>query len=223
MTNSRLDRRMINAGLFVALLAGCSPLQGGQSSALPIGAPGSLANGIGLSKTHCPQYRTGSGLLSDGDFHEAQNPGASYLTFSKGETLAPFWKVTKLNINLAGTTFWKFDGLCSVDLDGQSAVGGIAHHSFATKKGAAYTLSFLMSGNSYCGSTTKKMKVVAGNKTVLFKWNTSNEHSVQYGVVAKRHLEFTAKASTTALDFDSLDGAGSGCGPVIGALAVTKT
>ncbi len=174
------------------------------------------------SSGRCPQYAKGSGLLSDGDFHQAKNPGAYYLTFSKGQSLAPFWKVTKLNINFVGTMFWNFDGLCSVDLDGQSAVGGIAHHSFATKKGALYTVSFLMSGNSYCGAAVKKMQVVAGNKTVLFKWDTSGGHSIQYGIVAPRHFQFTAGAPATTLVFDSLDQAGSGCGPVIGALGVRK-
>jgi Protein of unknown function (DUF642) len=203
------------------LLAGCA---GSSVGSPPTGLVPSATRGLPLaSSSHCPQYAKGSGLLDDGDFHQAKNPGAYYLTFSKGQSLAPFWKVTKLNINFVGTMFWNFDGLCSVDLDGQSAVGGIAHHGFATKKGGLYTVSFLMSGNSYCGAAVKKMKVVAGNKSMLFKWDTSGGHSIQYGIVAPRHFQFTATASTTTLVFDSLDQAGSGCGPVIGALAVTKS
>jgi Protein of unknown function (DUF642) len=203
------------------LLVGCTSSSIGSSRA---GLVPSTIQGLPLaSSSRCPQYAKGSGLLSDGDFHQAKNPGASYLTFSKGQSLAPSWKVTKLNINFVGTMFWNFDGLCSVDLDGQSAVGGVAHHSFATKKGALYTVSFLMSGNSYCGATVKKMQVVAGNKSVLFKWDTSDGHSIQYGIVAPRHFQFTAAAPATTLVFDSLDQAGSGCGPVIGALAVRKS
>lgn len=205
----------------LVLLAGCVSSPVGSPSAGVV--PSMVARAPLASSAHCPQYRKGSGLLSDGDFHEAKNPGPYYLTFSKGQSLAPFWKVTKLNINLAGTMFWNFDGLCSVDLDGQSAVGAIAHHGFATKKGALYTVSFLMSGNSYCGSAVKKMKVVAGDKSVLYKWDTSGGHSIQYGIVAPRHFQFTATAQTTTLVFDSLDEAGSGCGPVIGAIALTKS
>jgi hypothetical protein len=215
---------MLRFGLLLpalALLAGCA---GSSSGSLQTSLVPSTSRSLPLASSgHCPQYPKGSGLLSDGDFHQAKNPGANYLTFSKGQSLAPWWKVTKLNINFVGTMFWNFDGLCSVDLDGQSAVGGVAHHSFATKKGALYTVSFLMSGNSYCAATVKKMKVVAGNKSILFKWDTTGGHSVQYGKVARRHFQFTAAASTTSLVFDSLDQAGSGCGPVIGALAVTKS
>jgi choice-of-anchor C domain-containing protein len=205
----------------LVLLAGCVGSSVGSS--LAGFEPSTIHNLPLASGTHCPQYAKGSGLLSDGDFHQAKNPGANYLTFSKGQSLAPSWKVTKLNINFVGTMFWSFDGLCSVDLDGQSAVGGIAHHSFVTKKGALYTVSFLMSGNSYCAATVKKMKVVAGNKSVLFKWDTAGGHSVQYGKFAHRHFQFTATAPATTLVFDSLDQAGSGCGPVIGAIAVTKS
>jgi hypothetical protein len=218
---SGLEVSMLRFRLLAALvlLAGCSSSLGSPPNGL---VPSTIRSSPLASSSHCPQYAKGSGLLSDGDFHQAKNPGAYYLTFSKGQSLAPFWKVTKLNINFVGTMFWNFDGLCSVDLDGQSAVGGVAYHSFATKKGAFYTVSFLMSGNSYCAATVKKMKAVAGNKSVLFKWDTAGGHSVQYGVVARRHFEFIAAASTTGLVFDSLDQAGSGCGPVIGAVAVTK-
>ncbi len=162
-------------------------------------------------------------MLRDGDFHEAVDPGGGYLTFSKGQRPAASWKVTLLNINLSGTTFWNFDHLCSVDLDGESAVGGIEHHSFPTHKGATYTVSFLMSGNSYCASTVKKMMVSVGNQTAVFKWNISNGHSVENGVVEPRHLKFTAVSSTSTLKFTSLDRTGSGCGPVIGAIGVTKS
>lgn len=171
---------------------------------------------------HCPKYQTGSGILADGDLHDSVDPGGSYLTFNKGQRLAPDWKVTTLNINVIGTTFWSFDHLCSIDLDGESAVGGIEHHTFATQQGASYTLTFLMSGNSYCGPITKIMKVAVGNKSVLFKWNTSGGNSVQYGKVKGKRLNFNAIGSTSTLKFTSLDTAGSGCGPVIGAIAVTK-
>lgn len=201
-------------------LAGCAGSSvGSQRSGL---VPPAIATAP-LSGSRCPHYAKGSGLLLDGDFHQSKDPGGSYFTFHKGQSLAPDWRVTKLNINLAGTQFWDFDHLCSVDLDGESAVGAIVHRGFATKKGAVYTLSFLMSGNSYCGATVKKMKIVAGNKTIVYKWDTTGGHSVQYGVVAKRQFQFTAASTTTSLNFNSLDAAGSGCGPVIGALAVTKT
>lgn len=211
---------------FGRLLPALLLLTGCMSSSIGPPQTGLVPSTIRLpftSGTHCPQFDKGSGLLSDGDFHDVKNPGAYYRTFSKGQRLAPFWKVTKLNINLVGTMFWNFDSLCSVDLDGQSAVGGIAHPGFTTAKGALYNVAFLMSGNSYCGAVVKKMKVVAGNKSVIFKWNTSHGHNVQYGVVSPRRFQFTASSQSTTLTFDSLDAQGSGCGPVIGAIRVTKS
>lgn len=205
----------------VFFLAGC---MGASMTPSPYGArPSTVVMRPFSGSPHCPQYRKGTGILADGDFHEAPDAGVTYHTFAKGQTLAPNWKVTANTIDLAGTMFWSFAGLCSVDLDGTSAVGGIEHHTFATKKGAAYVLSFLMSGNSYCGANIKKMKVSVGNQSVVFKWNVSNGHSVENGKVAARHLDFKALGSTTALKFTSLDAAGSGCGAVIGAIGVKTT
>lgn len=201
------------------LLAGCvgSPVAPAPNDERPSTA--SLRAFAGPA--HCPRYSKGSGILADGDFRAMADP-ATYLTFSKGQHLAPKWTVTTRTVDLAGTTFWNFDHLCSVDLDGTSAVGAIQHTGIATQKGATYSLTFLMSGNSYCGATIKKMKVIAGNKSVVFKWNDANGNSVEYGKFGRRHMTFTASGQTAALKFISLDAAGSGCGPVIAAVAVTK-
>lgn len=202
------------------LLAGCmgSPVTSSPNGTLPLSVTKQPLSG----SAHCPRYRKGTGILADGDFHEKTDPGGGYSTFSKGQLVAPGWKVTMATVDFAGTTFWSFDGLCSVDLDGTSAVGGIEHHSFSTKKGAAYVLSFLMSGNSYCGANVKKMRVSVGNQNVVFKWNVANGHSAENGKFAHRQVNFTAAGSTSTLKFTSLDEAGSGCGPVIGALSVTQ-
>jgi choice-of-anchor C domain-containing protein len=189
----------------------------------PYGArPSAVAMRPFSGSPHCPKYRKGTGILADGDFHDSADAGGGYFTFNKGQKLAPDWTVTLLDINLVGTTFWNFDHLCSVDLDGESAVGGIAHRPFPTQKGAAYKLTFLLSGNDYCGPNIKKMNVSVGNQSAVFKWNDSNGHSVENGKFAQRYLNFTAVSSTSTLKFTSLDTAGSGCGPVIGAIAVTK-
>lgn len=196
------------------LLAGCM----GSPAITPNGAPAAAS---ASTATHCPSYSRGTGILVDGDFRQEADP-ATYLTFSKGQHFSPKWTVTQRTVDLAGTTFWNFDHLCSVDLDGTSAVGGVQHSGFATQKGATYALTFLLSGNSYCGATIKKMKVIAGNKSVVFKWNDANGNSVEYGKFGRRHMTFTAAGQTSALKFTSLDAAGSGCGPVIGAIAITK-
>jgi Protein of unknown function (DUF642) len=203
----------------LVLLAGCL----GPPATSPSGVLPSMLNvAAHPNSASCPRYRKGSGILADGDFHRAPDPGGGYFTFNKGQKLAPDWKVTQLDVNLSGTTFWNFDHLCSVDLDGESAVGGIEHRPFPTQNGAAYTLTFLLSGNDYCGPTIKKMKVSVGNKSVVFKWNDSNGHSVENGKFAGRRLNFNAVSASTTLKFTSLDTAGSGCGPVIGAIAVAK-
>lgn len=200
----------------LALLAGCTGAPVTTSSGtLPQTAPMS-------GSAHCPRYSKGTGLLADGDFHGSPDPGGGYLTFSKGQLLAPNWRVTKLNIDLIGTTFWNVAHLCSVDLDGESAVGGIEHHGFQTQDNAKYLLSFLMSGNDYCGPTIKKMRVIAGNQNVVFQWNAAHGHSAEKGKFAPRTLKFAAVSKSTVLKFTSLDYAGSGCGPVIAAVAVTR-
>jgi hypothetical protein len=201
----------------LVLLAGCvSPV-----SQLP--SDQSLRPSSFASSAHCPAYRKGSGILIDGDFHLAPDPGANYQTFNQGQHLARSWTVTTLNVNFAGSTFWDFDHLCSVDLDGQTAVGGIEHVKFPTKNGTRYTLTFLMSGNPDCPPTTKALKVSVPGASARYHWNASNGHDVRHGIVALKEVKFTAASSRSKVIFTSLDPTGSGCGPVIGAVGVKKS
>ena len=220
MIDLHLGRYALGVSI-AAILVGCFGSQPG------VGTPGAVTQNAAhrvapqTSYGNCPQYSGGTGILSDGDFSQAANPGNHNITYYKGAVFAPAWKVSKGNIDFNGTTYWDLDGLCSVDLDGFNTVGGIVTNAFSTKKNATYTVSFVMSGNPDGPPTVKKMKVQVGSQFTIFTWDTSNGHDVRHGVFATETWKFTA-SRLTAVKFASQDPPGSGCGAVIGGVSVTK-
>lgn len=208
------------------LLTSC----GGQSQtgtmASPVGA--SLigrARGASGSYGYCPANPSGSGILPDGDFSQGLNDGDHFTEPSKGTVFAPYWEVSKRNIDFNGTTFWDMDGYCSIDLDGNNA-GGIVASAFATKPGSSYTVTFLLSGNGGQGKgnppVVKTMAITAANQFQKFTWDTSNDNDVEHGKFSTESWVFEARHKTTTLKFTSQDPRSSSRGAVIAAILVTK-
>jgi choice-of-anchor C domain-containing protein len=170
----------------------------------------------------CPAYPGGTGLLVDGDFSQATDPGSSLPTFKNGHTFAPDWVVFHKNINLYGSTAWNPQtGFCSVDVDGQKP-GGIEHSAFATTTGATYTVSFLLSGNGACGPTVKQMLIGAAGQSQQFTWDISNSNDAQHNQWAPESWSFQANSSSAVLTFLSQDPKRNACGPVVAAISVTQ-
>jgi uncharacterized protein DUF642 len=209
----------------VAFLVGCGGTTATQSVLSPLGT---LAQHTGaFSPTACPASPTGSGILPDGDFSQAsQPPGYGYFGAPAGTKFAPSWIVTGQTIDFLGlgNPFWAFpNGLCNVDLDGTPGPGGITHSLFETKRGKAYTVSFILSGNGACFPIVKKMVVGIGtSQSRLFTWNVSNHNDAQNGRFAQETWHFEARHRKTLLHFESLDPPGN-CGAVVGGISVTRT
>ncbi len=181
-------------------LAGCAANFG---SGGPV--PGSPAQSLGRVSpaTNCPKVSAGTGLLTDGDFSQAVQP-ASTLGFSKGQSFAPAWHVSKNTIDFVSSTYWNMNGLCSVDVDGGNN-GAVAHKTFATSAGAKYTVTFFLSGNSDGPPTVKTLKVSAAGQSSTFTWDTSGGNDPRHGKFAKKTWSFTASKTKTTLNFTSLD------------------
>lgn len=213
--------RLLALGAAVAFLVGCSGTTVTQSALIPQGALVQRSRPF-TPLADCPAAQGSSGILTDGDFSQAADPGNQNLVVSKGQVFAPSWQVTQHTLDFLGSTYWNMDGLCSVDLDGYLAVGGIGHSGFATTTGAAYTVAFLLSGNPDCSPTVKTMKVVAAGQFTTFTWDVSNGNDVRHGKFATETWGFTAAGPITVLKFASLDPRRSGCGAVVAAISVTK-
>jgi hypothetical protein len=135
------------------------------------------------SSATCPALPGGTGILPDGDFSHAADAGTQSPTWYKGKVFAPGWEVSKGNIDFGGSTDYGagLDGLCSVDLDGYFAVGGIRSSAFHAKGGATFTLSSLMSGNGHCAPTVKHMKLQIDRQFTTYTWDTSSRNDIQDG------------------------------------------
>lgn len=200
--------------IFVVALAGCAANVGPNE---PV-APPALSLGVDPA-TNCPKLSGGTGILTDGDFSQATQPGST-LGFSKGQSFAPGWHVTKNTIDFVSSTYWNMNGLCSVDINGGNN-GAFAHKGLATTAGAKYTVTFFLSGNGDGGPAVKHVKVSAAGQSTTFTWDTSGGNDPRHGKFAKKTWSFTAAKTTTPLNFTSLD-AGSAYGAVIAGVSAKQ-
>jgi hypothetical protein len=107
-----------------------------------------------LPEGNCRGDGGGPGILPDGDFSQAPNPGSEN-GVRKGTVFAPWWVVTgprTIDFYAGSTSHWdQPDGLCSVDLDGSPGPGGIEHEPFRTKPHTAYILTFFIPATARVG------------------------------------------------------------------------
>lgn len=218
MIASRFDCRLLSVcAVFAALLCGC----GTFTATAPVQSFGQgHIRRDGGTYGNCPEVPGGTGILLDGDFSQASNPGAHNITSQKGTFFAPAWKVWRGNIDFNGTTYWEMDGLCSVDLDGDLTVGGIKSSAFKPMPGR-YALSFVMSGNGHCPPLVKNMKIGIDNQVTHFTWNTSGGYDVQDGDYTIEKWQIKLKR-LSALKILSEDPLGSGCGIVIAGISIKR-
>jgi Protein of unknown function (DUF642) len=175
----------------------------------------------------CGSLPSGTGILRDGDFSQAPNPGND-TGVGPGTTFAPHWMSSgPRTIDFYGTgsgvPWSEPEGLCSVDLDGTPGPGSIRHRLFDTQPGVKYILSFLFSGNGACAPATKEMEVRIARLRKRFTWDASGGNSAQNGVWKPETLKFTAAHTRTRLEFSSRDLNAGNCGPAVAGIAVTQS
>lgn len=211
-----------------ALLAAC----GGSPTPLGFEARRPSAS---QASTKCPSKPNGNGILTDGDFSQAPDPG-SWQGIPVGTKFAPDWVVSERTVDFygSGVSWDEPYGLCSVDLDGsgRAGVGAITHAPVMTTVDATYTIGFVMSGNANCarGQGNPRVKrllveAVSRNGTIgkVFAWNTAHDHDAQHGDFARLHWRFTALSDKTSFVFQSLDRPDhSNCGPIVAGMAVKE-
>jgi hypothetical protein len=180
-----------------------------------------------MNQADCPAYSGGTGILADGDFSQAVDPGNNYPDFRKGSLFAPDWSVSKSNINFYGSTSFGYPaGYCAVDLDGSPGAGAIRHNAFATTKGEMYTVTFLFSGDGFgCYGQSpplKTMLVKADAQFQTFTWNTADGNTAQNDDWGQESWSFQARGQSAVMTFRSEDPKASNCGPVVAAISVTQ-
>lgn len=201
-----------------AALSGCS-----GSTTQPV-VPLNLSAIRPATGLNCPAYSGGSGILVDGDFSLASDPGDKYIAYTKGQTFAPEWVMAGAhNLNFVGSTYWNVDSLCSANLDGALGTGAAIHQGFVTVRNTVYTVTFLLSGDGSCAPTTKTVVVKAENQSKTFTWNTASGNDAQDGNYTAETWSFTANALMAHLEFKSLDPKHSQCGAVIAGVGVTAS
>lgn len=209
----------------VTVAAGCSSSMANPGSA-------SYQSVLPASRSYsasCPASPGGTGILHDGDFSQAGQPGPpGNAVYVKGEGFSPSWKVTQNSIDFLSASYWNMDGLCSVDLDGlwmpsfPDPVGAVQSSGVRTKPNHYYTVSFLLSGNGDCAPTVKRFEIWAADQFKNYTWDTSNGNDARHGKYASESWQFVAKGKSTRIRLSSGDPNGSSCGPVVAAISLVK-
>ena len=205
----------------VVLLPACSasPNAGVSATVLP-----QTHRTIANTSSTCPAYFAEHGLVIDGDFRQATDPGDTLVPETHGAAFAPDWVVQRGAIDFAGSKYWNIGGLCSVNLDGHPA-GTIATKPFPTTNGAQYTVTFLISGYGCEGggfrcSDIKYMAVRVGKQHQVFVWEATGTYDVQHGHYLEATWYFTAEKPQSVVELRSLDKNSSRRGCVVAALSV---
>jgi hypothetical protein len=221
MRNLKRATHAITAGALLVLIS----LPNDQVNAAPIRDGFLPPRHVAVQLTqsgNCPALKGGTGMLPDGDFSQALDPGDINLTVSQGTAFAPSWIVALGNVDFNGSTYWDMGGYCSVDLDGFNTVGAVATNSFRTSRGKTYIVSFLMSGNGGAPPTIKTMTLIANRHFTAFTWDTSNNNDVEHGVTQWETWSFRSGGGPVTLEFLSTDPPGSGRGIVVAAVSVVR-
>jgi len=186
----RLGRHALGACAAVGILAGCSGSLG-QTRTIPQ-ATASRVRTASTSED-CPALSGGTGILPDGDFSQATNPGDAGPVYDRAQAFAPDWVVNKGTINFDGTGIWYgvLGDYCSVDLDGNTA-GGIRTKPFRTKPGASYTLSFVLSGVGGTRPTVKKVQISIDDREFnVYSWDCAGGNRCSTRGLCNRDLDIS--------------------------------
>ncbi len=172
-----------------------------------------LASALALSGT-----ALAAASLANGSFEGDVSIGR-FVTLSTGSTAITGWTVDTGSVDWIGTYWVSFDGLRSVDLNGNEP-GSLSQH-LATTPGYDYTVDFRMAGNSTCGTAIKTLDVSAGaDGSGSFSFDTTGMSNSSMGWAAKS-FSFTASTADTLLTLSSTT-AGS-CGPALDLVTLTET
>ena len=159
-------------------------------------------------------------ILLNGSFEQgpAIPGGSSFLTLSGGSTAITGWTVTGSNIDYIGPSWSVSDGIRAVDLDGNSAIGGI-RQSFATTPGLTYFVSFDLSGNPEGAPQVKQVSVSVDGFTQNYSFDTAGQTRA---TLAWQYVNFSflASGASATLSFTSLSPGGNSYGALIDNVSV---
>ncbi|MGA9418435.1 MAG: DUF642 domain-containing protein [Candidatus Cybelea sp.] len=235
MFDFRSGRHALGFCAAVAILAGCGGSQA-QMAAPSVVSPAASHVRTASGSGNCPALPGGTGILTDGDFSQAPDPGSEQ-GLPAGTKFASDWVVSERTIDFYGSDVsWdEPHGLCSVDLDGSGTegVGAIRHGRVRTTVDATYTVGFILSGNVNCaqGQGNPRIKrllveAVGVGRMIgqVFDWRTAHGHDAQHGDFKMERWRFTAFSTETSFVFQSLDRPDkSNCGPVVAGISVSES
>jgi len=138
--------------------------------------------------------------ILNGSFEEGTDPGA-FQRLTVGSPNITAWEIIGLSVDYIGTVWQASDGTRSIDLEG-TAVGGV-QQTFATEIGLTYKVTFDMAGNPVGAQASKELKVMAGDDSRNYLFDTS-ESSLDSMNWQTQIFSFTATSTSTTLAFTAV-------------------
>lgn len=146
------------------------------------------------------------GILKNGSFQRGSVANTcNVFDLPVGSTVITDWTVS------VGTIDWESPPPCgwrstkphknSIDLVGQSCIGGI-QQTFATTPGGSYRLVFFLAGNYGAPPVIKPLAVTVNGVTTNFLFDTTGKSGSNMGWV-RETIDFVASGSTSTVNFVS--------------------
>ena len=140
-----------------------------------------------------------------------------------GSTALPGWTATGGSVDHLRGNYWQnASGACSMDLDGNQAIGGLTQ-SFATNIGETYQVVFSLAGNpDPSNELIKKLRVTAASLSIDYTFDITGKTHANMGWI-QESFTFNATSSLSTLAFTSMDLDLEGRGPAIDNVSVVST
>jgi choice-of-anchor C domain-containing protein len=155
-------------------------------------------------------------LLVNGSFEAGPDPGEQ-MQLPMGSTAVTGWVVNLNPVDYVGTYWAAAEGTRSMALNGANP-GGVSQ-TFATSIGTEYVVRFSMAGDAFSNPILKHMRVSAAGQSQDFEFNAEHSWPWELGWLTKE-FPFTANATSTTVQFTSLDAGNTG--PTLDDVAVVE-
>ena len=155
--------------------------------------------------------------FTNGSFELGTDPG-SWTAVLAGDTAITGWTVLEVGVDYVGSLWTAAEGSRSVDLNRGAGIGGVSQ-TFDTVNGAAYVVSFYLSGNFVGAPDPKDLTVTVAGVPQNFQFSMPGGWSLATMGWVQRTVNFTASDTSTTLTFSTPNA--TGYGPAIDNVSVS--
>lgn len=160
-------------------------------------------------------------LVVNGGFESGPDIGDADMRLDPGSQEIPGWRVVGGSTDYAGPGWSSPEGVRSLDLEGETAFGGV-QQTIPTEPGQVYTVTFDLAGNPDGEPRVKRMQVRAAGQSTE-RWFDSFGRTREDLGWQTHTWQFTATEEKATLEFRSIEDGPGHCGAMLDNVRVTQS